>query len=482
MSDETTPAQFHCPYDSCTYSAPTERQVRSHITRATHGPHDDVNGYTIGVDVPASNGQMYSYEDTNKVQLEDTQLEHITDEVPISKQIILLEAYNNPETSYTKIHELIRDERIDYSSTAVRRAIKKYVETSPSQSDSNDTQRSAPSETTEESAEPDRVSIENININPMSATPHNDQFSGMAQNEGSVTGAMTSESAVPNQSSRTDAGADRVTRVDRSTQDSMGAEADFPYDVDAVPDCWSSTATKIIAAHEALGDKTREEVHEILTQEHGMQISVSLVHNVLYGWGKQNLGDLTETELRAIKAIVNKDDDEMLADVANRLDCSEGSLKSLKYIYPHILVAQGGHVPEMRNEVDLSNAPFDIDTTLNTDSWTKTQRIIISAHEAIDHSTDQELQNELDDIGIEISKHTIQQTLSEYNGTDRRGNQLKAKEKTYEDLNDRQQNAVDILADASPATKISKLSETVSETSRYLYNINDRYHHVVENQ
>lgn len=40
------------------------------------------------------------------------------------------------------------------------------------------------------------------------------------------------------------------------------------------------------------------------------------MHKVLYGWGKQNLGDLTANEQRAIKAIVNKDDDETLADVA----------------------------------------------------------------------------------------------------------------------------------------------------------------------
>lgn len=482
MSNKTPSTKFSCPYDSCTYSAPTERQVRSHITRATHGAHDGVNGYTIGVDVHASNGETYSYENTNKVQLEEIRLEHITDEVPLSKQIILLKAYNNPEASYTKIHELIRDERIDYSSSVVRRAIKKYVEKVPSQSDSNDAQQSTSSETTEESTEPDLVYINEVGPNPMTASPYDDLFSEPDQNEGSTPGETTSESVEPKQSPRIDDESDRVTPDGYSSQDSTGAGPDFPYDVDAVPDYWSPTATKIIAAYEAFGDTTRVEVHEILTQEHGMDISKSLVHKVLHGWGKQDLDDLTETEQRAIIAIANKDDNETLADLADRLDCNKGWLTFLKYAYPHILVAEGGQVSKMRNEFDLSNAPFDIDETLDADSWTKTQRTIISAHEALDHSTDRELQNKLADIGIPISMSTIRQTLSEYIGIDRRDNQLKAEEKTYEDLNDRQQNAVDILADAPPAANISKLSETVAETRRYLYDINDRFHHVVENR
>ncbi|AUX09858.1 hypothetical protein AArcSl_2234 [Halalkaliarchaeum desulfuricum] len=441
-----------------------------------------MNGYTIGVNVHASNGQTHSYENTNKVQLEETRLEHITDEISFSKQIILLKAYNNPEASYTKIHELIRDERIDYSNSVVRRTIKKYVEKAPSWSDSNDAQRSGPSESTEESVEPDWVDFDKVDPTPLSASPYDDPVSEPVQNEGSATGETTSESAAPKQSSRITDGSNQVTPDDHSLQNSTEAGPNFPYDVEAVPDCWSPTATKIIAAYEALGDKTRAEVHEILTQEHGMEISKSLVYKVLYGWEKQNLDDLTAKEQRAIKAIVNKDDNETLADIANRLDCNKGWLTFLKYIYPHILVAEGGHVSEMRNELNLSNAPFDIDTTLDADSWTKTQRTIISAHEAIDHSTDRELQNKLTAIGIHISRSTIRQTLSEYIGIDRRSNRLKAKEKTYEDLNDRQQDAVDILANAPPAANITKLSDTVPETRGYLYDINDRFHHVIENQ
>lgn len=479
MPDKTPAVDFACPYESCPYRAPTERQVRSHITHATHGPHDDVNGYTIGVDVPASNGQTHSYENTNKVQLGETRLEHITDEVPIAKQLILQTAYNNPDASYTEIHDLIRSERVEYSLSVVRSTIKHYVEQAPAQSNASDSPQ-APSETTDESAESDPVDCPIVGINPMSATPFDDQSPNLDENGCPSTGGTTSESANSDQPSRSTDGPDQAAPAETSATDTPEIDTAFPYDVEAIPDYWSSKPTKIIAAHEALNAESRAEIHELLTQKHGMDISKSLVEKVLHGWGQETLSDLTDHEQRAINAIVDKDDTETLADIATRLDTSKGWLTFLKYIYPHIVVAEGGTVSERQTEYDLSNAPFDIDVTLDADAWTEMQRVIISAHQALDHSTDRELQTKLADIGIQVSKGQIQGTLSEYSGIDRRQNQLKAKEKTYDNLNDRQQTAVDILADAPPGANITNLADTVAETRRYLYDINDRFHHVVE--
>lgn len=318
--------KYYCPYDNCGYTAPTERQVRSHISLADHGEHTGVNGYSIEVDVPGSDGETYSYMDKNKVSLEDTTLADITDEVTVGKQIILKIAYNNPDKAYTEIREIGTNEEIELSYDVVRDVIQTHIEAVPTEENPITENEQDSGEVNDATATRSQT-LNSTSLNPLKASPDLELGS-----------TKRSSDSQTNDTSETQPGV-------ASTHESTTAQGDFPYDTEAVPDYWSEQRQKIIATHQELDDPTAADVHTELTDRLGYDIDISVVYNVLNAWGKNEYDELTETQKRAIDAMIDQDEAETLADVADRFDIPEGTLKYVRYTYTHILSAEGGPVP-----------------------------------------------------------------------------------------------------------------------------------------
>ncbi|WP_152436510.1 hypothetical protein [Halosimplex carlsbadense] len=448
MTNDSTPGEYYCPYDACEYSAPTERQVRSHITLADHGEHDGIDGYVIGVEVPDESGELHSYENKNKVTLEDVQINHITDEVNHGKQVVLKLAYENPEKAYTELQEMAHQEGIKYTDSTVRRVIQTHLENVPDEaSDTGTSSQDSPGE----DIEPDPTAIQN----PFTAAPDY---------------GRESESADPQSSTDTE------TQTDDQSGKDIGS-----FDTDAIPDYWSENAQRIIAIYEALDDPIGREVHATLVDVFEVDVSESLVHSVLDGWTTKEYEELTDVKQQAVDALSDKREDESLDEVADRTDIPRGTLGYVRSSFPHILQNRVEELPLTRKQISLDPVPFEIRDELDDDSWSTTQQLIISGYEEYERPTDRELHEKLADNGVNVSQSTIQQTLSEYVDFDRRRGELAAHKKSNTDLTDRQQNAVDHLAKKPPEQTIQDLAEEVSETACYLYYINREYRHIVEN-
>jgi len=344
MSHENKADEYYCPYDSCRYSAPTEGQVRSHITLADHGEHNGVDGYTIEVNVLDSHGGEHSYKNKNKVSLPETTLPDITSEEPLGKQIILKIAYNNPDKNYTEIHEIADNEGVEYSYSVVRDTVRTHIEAVPTHEDHATDNAQVSDEVTDET-EPHSYQFDPTDRNPFTASPDfyggsNKQFSNSQENS-------NSEATTGVNSDTRNTGSQSVTSpMDQEESDQSTTSSDnFPYDTDAVPDYWSETRQKIIATQKALDNPTPVEVHSELTDTLGYDIDASVVYNVLDAWIKNEYDELTETQQRAIDAMVDQAEDETLADVAKRYDIPEGTIKYVRYTHTHILADEGGPVP-----------------------------------------------------------------------------------------------------------------------------------------
>jgi len=343
-SHENKADEYLCPYDSCRYSAPTERQVRSHITLADHGEHNGVDGYSIEVDVLGSQGETHSYKNKNKVSLPETTLPDITNDEPLGKQIILKIAYNNSDKNYVEIHEIADSEGVEYSYSVVRDTVRTHIEAVPTNED-HPTDNAQISDDVTDEMEPHSYQFDPTDQNPFTASP--DFYGGSNKRssnpqESSNSGATTGV----NSDTRNTGSQSATSPMDQEESDQSTPSSDnFPYDTNAVPDYWSETGQKIIATQKALDNPTPVEVHSELTDTLGYDIDISVVQNLLDGWRKNEYDELTETQQRAIDAMADQAEDETLADVAERYDIPEGTIKYVRYTHTHILADEGGPVP-----------------------------------------------------------------------------------------------------------------------------------------
>jgi hypothetical protein len=340
---ETTAIEYYCPYDGCEFDAPTERQVRSHISLASHDKHEEVSGFTIGIDVPGSDGGTYSYENKNKVNLTDVESADITSEVSVGKQQVLKIAYENPDKNYTEIRELAANEDVALSYNVVRRLIRTHIEAVPPETSSASSNAQSSEEVADRSVS-HAGSYAATDRRPFTASPDIDLKSNERADE-------QTDDTIESQSRKESAG--QNTAAHSTTPQTRQQEAHqtntppstFPYDTSHIPDYWNETRQRIIATYEALDDPTPIEVHTELSDTLGYDIDVSVVLNVLNGWSKNEYAELTETQQRAIDAMADKNEDETLADVAKRYDVAEGTIKYVRYTFTHILTDEGVPAP-----------------------------------------------------------------------------------------------------------------------------------------
>lgn len=232
MTNEHDAGEYYCPYDSCSYSAPTETQVRSHITLAEHGDHEGEDGYTLGVQVVDSDGNRHGYEGKNKVSLPDVTLSDITDDVKGGKQLILKIAYNNPEQSYTDIHEQAEQEQIDYSYGRVRDIIKEHIETASDETnDTAEPDQESDSDATDTDPEPFLFGSSVTATDPFTAGPTVDPRRTTADAAEQTDAESDSTPPEPDSASAADDQA--------PAQPADSDHTELHYDTGSIPDYWT---------------------------------------------------------------------------------------------------------------------------------------------------------------------------------------------------------------------------------------------------
>lgn len=340
MARGTTAVEYYCPYDACEFTAPTERQVRSHITLASHDNHQGISGFTIGIDIPGSDGEKHSYANKNKLNIPNVKSADITNEVSVGKQQVLKIAYENPDKNYTEIRELAANEDLTLSYNIVRRLIRTHIEAVPPETSS------AASDVQSSDKETDRLAASEGSYSAMdrrslTASPNIDLESNERANEARTDNTGDSQPVEESGTRNTDA----HSSTSQEAHQTKTPPSSFPHDTSNLADYWNETSQRIIATHEELDDPTPVEVHTELSDTLGYDIDVSAVQNVLNGWSKNEYADLTETQQRAIDAMVDKNEDETLADVAKRYEVPEGTIKYVRYTFTHILTDEGAPAP-----------------------------------------------------------------------------------------------------------------------------------------
>lgn len=341
MARGTTAVEYYCPYDACEFTAPTERQVRSHITLASHDNHQGVSGFTIGIDIPGSDGEKYSYANKNKVNIPNVKSADITNEVSVGKQQVLKIAYENPDKNYTEIRELAANEDLTLSYNIVRRLIRTHIEAVPPETSSAASDVQSSEKETDRSAASEEGSYAVMDRRSLTASPDIDLESNERPDEARTDNTVESQPVEGSGIRNTDV----HSSTSQEAQQTKTPPSVFPHDTSNLPDYWNETRQRIIATYEGLDDPTPVEVHTELSDTLGYDIDVSVVLNVLNGWSKNEYADLTETQQRAIDAMVDKNEDETLADVAERFDVAEGTIKYVRYTFTHILTDEGAPAP-----------------------------------------------------------------------------------------------------------------------------------------
>jgi len=340
MAQGTTAVEYYCPYDACEFKAPTERQVRSHITLASYDNHQGVSGFTIGIDIPGSDGENHSYENKNKVNIPKVKSADITNEVSVGKQQVLKIAYESPDKNYTEIRELAANEDLALSYAVVRRLIRTHIEAVPPETGSAASDAQSSEEVTDRPAF-SGGSYDAMDRRSLTASPDIDLDSSERADEARTDNTAESQPVEGSGTRNTDT----HSPTSQGANQTKTPPSIFPHDTSCLPDYWNETRQRIIATYEGLDDPTPVEVHTELSDTLGYDIDVSVVLNVLNGWNKNEYADLTETQQRAIDAMVDKNEDETLADVAKRYDVAEGTVKYVRYTFTHILTDEGAPAP-----------------------------------------------------------------------------------------------------------------------------------------